>query len=801
MSKNNPVKIITRTLSKYKGQTFILFFLTLLPGLFYTFLDIPITAVNNASSQVCTGSEPEQFRFMVSVPSSNITQSNAENESMASESPSNINQPNIENESSASKSPSNIDQLNAANDRLKSKYGFTSELVRKKFLQQNSYDKKCNFYIKLMPESINTPIFLTGKAPSRNGEVAVSKLFAEKHKLSPGSPPIEIDGKDYDVSGIYIAPDEVVAYDQAKSPDMSSDTNARILMLENDFKAVNRDENIYFVGRFATEDDDYIRNQISSLTKEDTILYATMSSEYTEVSELATAISRNTQLMFFMLFAVCLILLVSILIQITNQFASYRKSIGTLMSMGFSRPNVVFSYSIYFFVFAAAALSGMILGFFMSYSQVEIISNSYNVAFAEPSVDWLKWLIFLGAATLPLTLFVMVLAYKETKKMPLALMSGSNNKQRVSVFVKGVKNVTSSMKLKNRVKISVVVHKAGRLISILLAFFIAYNLLGASLAITYSMERTLSDYEDFLKFDHIEYYDSVRTENKGSQYDSNADVFIDENVKLIQNTTKGEDIGIPLKMQGLWQDQKSIGIDNTLLANGVIISQIAASKYGIATNDDLQFLIDDVYYRYIVVGINEAASDNKIYIDIRKMYEWNKYTEGDYTGAYITGKSKEQDVYDSIRNEDLIKFYKDYNEHVGATVSGALLLVSFVIALSLIILMAIFNYNDTIVHVALAKFLGYRNRLVNNMFVNVFDPVGVIGCLLGALSLPFLLNWLEKVLIVQSAFSSDYYTFFKATPKDMAITFVALMFCYGFCKFSINLVTRRRSIASVLKSE
>ncbi|MCL1918565.1 MAG: ABC transporter permease [Peptococcaceae bacterium] len=627
--------------------------------------------------------------------------------------------------------------------------------------------------------------------------MAVSKLFAEKNGLSVNSP-LKIDNKSYVVSGIYIAPDEVVAFDQTKSPDMSPDTNARILMLEDDFKAVNRDESIYFVGRFISEDDTFIYNKVLALAQEETILYATMSSEYSEVAELSGFVTLNTQLMIFVLSAVCVILTVALLIQITNQFTRHRKSIGVWMTTGFSRKQVVIPYSIYFFVFVAAAFSGMMLGFLMSYSLVEGASNGFNADLAQPSVDWLKWLLFLGATAVPPTLLTMFLAHRETKKMLRSLICGPNANQRINAFIRRISIVTSFMKFENRAKASTVVHKGVRLMSMLLTFFISYNLLGAGLAINSSVDSTLSDYKEFLKFDRIEYYDSAMIDNSVSAHNLNTDVFIDENVKLIKNTTKNIDIGVPMKLQGLSQDQQSIGVNSSLLTNGVIISQMAASKYGIAVNDELQFLIHDNHYTYKVAGINAAGFDSKIYIDIDEMYYWDKYTTGDYTGTYVSSMSKGQDVYDSIRSEELIKFYEAYGQSTG-TVSGAMLIVAFVISMVLIILTAVFNYKDGMTKVALGKSLGDSNRKVNNMFVNVFDPVGAVGCFLGMLSLPFLLYQLEKVMISESELSSDYYIFFRASWQDMVIALIALMFFYGICKFSINLATRTRPIVRALQ--
>jgi len=117
----------------------------------------------------------------------------------------------------------------------------------------------------------------------------------------------------------------------------------------------------------------------------------------------------------------------------------------------------------------------------------------------------------------------------------------------------------------------------------------------------------------------------------------------------------------------------------------------------------------------------------------------------------------------------------------------------------LIILTAVFNYKDGMTKVALGKSLGDSNRKVNNMFVNVFDPVGAVGCFLGMLSLPFLLYQLEKVMISESELSSDYYIFFRASWQDMVIALIALMFFYGICKFSINLATRTRPIVRALQ--
>ena len=751
------IKNILRNIFKKKIQTLVLFLLVLVAGLIFTYFDIPLTSIKNAFTQLQTESKMEQFRFMVSG------------------------------------SYDDLEKLIAASNTLGEKYGFVSEPVRKKFVQQEYNNKKCNFYIRPLQKNINTAIFITGSRPYVQGQIAVSKLFAEGNGLMTGSR-IKIDGNDYVVTGIYISPDEIAIFDATKSVDISADVNAGILMTADDFQAVNKYESIYFVGRFAVEDEDYLHSQVSNLSKEDNVLFAALSTEYQEISILTTLIDSNTSFMLFALVLIYIILSVAIFIQISNQFTTYRKPIGVLISMGVSRQKVAYSHGVYFFLFSIATALGMVIGFFMADTVVEFFSNSYNAILVRPPIDWPRILVFGAVVTAVLTLFVVLFANGEAKKKPLTLIYTSNDKQAVGLFIRTVKKVISALRFENRIMISIAAHKRGRLFLMLLAFFIAFNLLGTGIAIENSTGNAFEEYKQYIKFDRMDIYDVV-TNNATERY-RGADIFIDTNVKLIKNTATSTNINNTFILEGISQNQVSLGINGKKLMEGLILPRAAALKYGINVGDELQFLINGGYFRYKVAEINESAFDNKIYININELYKMDQYKTGDYNGAYVSNDSREQDVLYSIRSEDLIDFSAFLNQ-TTESVSGMLLALSVIISLALIILVAAFNYNDVMAHVALFKFFGYSNRKSNNMLINVFDPVGLLGCVLGMFSIPYLSKLFETAMLA----SSDYYVPFKATWIDRIVALLALMILYAVCKFIINLFIKRWTAASILKME
>ncbi|MCL1853615.1 MAG: ABC transporter permease [Peptococcaceae bacterium] len=751
------IKNITRSLSKKKIQTGVLFLLVFLAGLIFTYFDIPLTALKNATDHLFENTKTEQFRFMISG------------------------------------SSSDTDHLYAGNEFLTSKYGFESEPVRKKFVQQEFNNKKCNFYIRPIQKMINAPIFLKGSAPSGNGQVSISKLFAEKNGLMVGAH-IKIGNKDCVVSGIHIAADSVVVLDATKSVDVARDTNADVIMPEHDYDAVDKAESVYFVGRFAIDDEDYIHSQVSNLSKEDIVLFANVSTEYQEISVLPTVINANTGFMFFALFLVYTVLGISIFIHVFIQFASYRKPIGVLLTIGVSKSRIVFSHGVYALVFGAATALGLIVGFYMTDGNIADLSDTFNVVITQPPIDWLKVILFWMAVTVALTLFVMLYAYIETKKRPLALIYSSDSRMKIGVFGRIIKKMVAFLKFENRIKVSIAVYKQGRFLMMIFVFFIACNLLGTGLSIQNSTANAYFNYKEFIKFDHVEIHDTIQ--NDLSESDGNADVFIDTSVKLIKNVTANTSINTTLTMEGISIYQKSLGIDSKKLENGIIIPHTVASRYGIALNEELQFLIDGEYYRYRVTDINGTAYDNKIYIGISELYKMSQYNVGDYNGAYVLNDSKERDALYSMRSEDLVDFSASINQS-SESVSGMLLLLSIAISLALIILVAAFNYNDVLPHVAVFKFLGYSNRKSNDMLINVFDLAGIIGCLLGVFSIPYLAKAFEIAMMV----STEYYMPFQATWFERIATVFALMFLYGFCKFAINTITKGRVPATVLRSE
>lgn len=782
------VKSVLRTIFKRKLQTGVLFVLLLVAGLLFTYISTSILAIENSKMDLEAKSNPEQFRFMLS-------------KSFSDDDIAQMIEDYDIDQNDFSKSMEDLVKIYHIDitkyfekdlESLERLYSFSSEPVRRKFVQQKIKGAFVNLYVTLLHKNINTPTFVIGNIPIDSGEIAVSKLFAEKNNLTEGSV-FAIHGREYIISGIYIAPDQINIYNTAKSVNISTESNAGILMLKSDFDALNEKDDIYYVGVFNNKNDNEARETIVSMSKEENVLFAQMSSEYQETSILTTLLNSNSSLMIFGLLLLYIILGFAIVIQISNQFRYYKKSIGVLLAMGISKFKIALSYSVYFIVFGTATAIGMTLGYFLSDSFIVSLSDMYNIIITKPLANWPMFIKFAIITTLALTFFVVAIAYFEAKKRPLDLIK-TMDKQKIGIVGKSIKRMVSFLSFGTRVKISMAVRKYGRLISMLFTFFIAFNLFGTGLAINNSTANISTDYKNYIKFNHVDYYDELISD-KPAAYNT-ADIFIDEAVKLIKNKTTGEDINYTFTLEGISSEQISLDLPSASLAEGVLIPLTMAVKHDISVNDELQFLIDSKNYEYKVIGINPTSVDDKIYMDILNLYELDKFEPGTFNGAYIRDDIYSNEAVYSIKSEDLVEISSAFNQST-ASICGLLFILSIIISVALIVLVTTFNLNDGLTHVALFKFFGYSNRKANNILINVFDPIAICGCILGIFTLPYFLSSFELVLLS----SSQYYTPFRANITDIVLTAFVLLMIYQVCKVIFNVISKKRTIASILKSE
>lgn len=784
----NIVKSIFRTIFKRKLQTGVLVVFLLVAGLVFTYISTSISAIENSKMSLEANSNPEQFRFMLS-------------KSFSDDDIAQMIEDYDIDQNDFSKSIEDLIEIYHIDitkyfekdlESLESLYNFSSEPVRKKFVQQKINGDSVNLYVTLLHTNINIPTFVIGSIPIDSGEIAVSKLFAEKNNLTEGSI-FAINGKEYTISGIYVAPDQINIYDTTKSVNISTGSNAGILMLKSDFDALNEKDDIYYVGVFNDKSDSEAREAIVNMSKEENVLFAQMSSQYQEISVLTTLVNSNSSLMTLGLLFLYIMLGFAIIIQFSNQFKYYKKPIGVLLAMGISKLKIALSYSVYSVVFGLATVIGMTLGYFLSDSFIVSLSDMYNIVITKPSANWPMFIKFAVITTLALTFFVIAIAYCETKKRPLDLIK-TMDKQKIGIVGKLVKKMVSFLSFGTRVKISMAVRKSGRLISMLFTFFIAFNLLGTGLAINNSTANINTEYKNYINFDHVDYYDELMLD-KPTSY-NNTDIFIDETAKLTKNKTTGKDINYTVTLEGLSSKQTSLNLSSDSLSEGVLISLTTATKHDISVNDKLQFIIDGKYYEYKVIGINPVSLDDKIYIDISNLYELDKFESGTFNGAYVRDDTHSDEAVYSIKSEDLVKISSAFNQST-ASISAFLFILAIVISVALIILVTTFNLNDGLINVAIFKFFGYSNRKANNILINVFDPIAICGCILGIFTLPYLLSLFESILLS----SSQYYIPFKANITDMVLTAFVLIIIYQVSKVIFNAISQKRTVASILKSE
>ncbi|MDD3392878.1 MAG: ABC transporter permease [Bacilli bacterium] len=655
-------------------------------------------------------------------------------------------------------------------DKLAEQYEFTYEIESAKVYKEDKYIYKAIVYDT--SKKINIPYLIEGNYPTNDNEITVLKDFALNNDLEIGDY-LTINSVDYKIVGYMFASDNIYPLISISTPFFDNKYNNIIFMNEatyQEFSGVS--ESVYSVKLNETNFDNRA-NFSSSGTEESTDNpIGTFLEEQTGVVSfgidsilriIRTDMIKSefdpnrtfTEAFMYLLLGIS-VFVIGVITK--KRIDDERLQIGVLKSLGYNTFSIATSYLVYPIIGSLiGGIFGYLIGILLNAPITKLFTGYYNLPINGLEFDS-KYLF--NSVLIPMLLLsslCYIIALFMLRKKPLDLLKeGSNLK--VNIFSKMVTFITKPLSFKKRFKYSLAFRSLGKLLivsltSLCAGLLIVLTLIGMNL-FSSMIDKTFEN----VNYDYVVSYYTLQ-----EGYDENADLILSKESSITSivdsdgNEKTFDEESADISLIGLDQELKYVDLvdndNNTLvssLQNGIIINSNVKELLGIDIGDTIT-LADNSNLSYQVVGIVEEYFTSNIYIDRATLCEdlettlsYNtKYTSD--TKYRSNSELSEEEINSISSIIDFVDLKRNIENRIEIFNTVIYVIIGFASLMALIIIAVIANIivEENKKTISLMKVMGYKNKEISNIVLNIYTPFVVIFYLL---SIPIMIEILKAII-------------------------------------------------------
>ena len=712
-------------------------------------------------------------------------------------------------------------------DNLKDKYNFTYEKELSKTVQNGKH------LIKVLPynkdKKMNKVYLVKGKLPVNNNEITMLEATAKKNNIKIGDT-YKINNKEYKVVGFTYAPDYIYPLISLSMPIYDEANNNVIYINNNNYDEVTGiNENSYSIrynfkpNRKYKIDNSYaetkkfkdpvfkIFNEENIVIGMDTVL------RMTRIGALQLEFASDRLFAEYFMYLLLAISVIIIIIITKKRIEDERLQIGVLKSLGYNKFSIALSYLVYPVI---GSLIGGILGFIIGNIVSEPISTVLRSYYIVPltnysiNFNYLKTSIFVPMIVLSILSYLIALLMLRKKPLQL-LREGSNLK--VNIFSKLVNKITKILPFNLRFKYSLAFRSLGKLFIVTITAFLTGLLLTLILIGSNLFSNVIDKSFGGMDYKYIVYMKGLYEFDKK---DSKSDYILDETLyldKVISKSGKAKKVDKEqsISLNGIDLDSKYIKLldkkEKDLKyklkdENGVIISRNMKENLKLDIGDTLYIKYEDLKFSYKVIDISEEFMGFTAYANREGLAKKNKINKNSYSTIFSINE-KYSDMSKLNRDESNNIAYLMNMEDLKSNIekqmdrfNGSIYIVIFFASLmALIIIMVIANIvvEENKKTISLMKVLGYENKRISSIVLNIYTPFIIIAYLL---SIPVMTKILKK--IVDALVGDTNITIpIEADPLTLFIGLIGLLTAYYLALAFSKRVLNKIPLAIALKRE
>lgn len=629
-----------------------------------------------------------------------------------------------------------------------------------------------------VPTEINKASVLKGKKPSKDNEMALDRLYAINNDIEVGDS-IKINNKKFKVTG-YVALSNYTAVFKKNSDLMFDATNFGVaIVTEKGFKDLNQKEIHYsysykFNDKNLTDKEkrDKSKDIINILSSKTVITSYTLEENNQSIHFAGDDIGKDKSMMIWLLYILIFIMAFIFAVTIINTIDSESVVIGTLLSSGYSKWELVRHYcKLPIAVSLVAAVIGNILGY--SFFK-NLMANLYYSSYSFPTYKTM-WNAeaFVLTTIVPIAIMIVInviaLAH-ELSISPLKFLRHDLSKKKNKKALK-----LPNFKFKTRFRLRVIIQNISNYIVLFVGILFSTFLLLFCLMMPTTIDHTKDSIKDSLisKYQYI-LKTQVETEN------DDAEKFATYSVKLNKKLYDSDE---EVTVYGIQDDSRYVKLDYDEDSTGVYICDGILKKYGVKVGDkiELKDSYNDKKYKFKVLGTYDYPSGMAIFMNIDSFNNVFEYDKDYFNGYLSNSKIKDIDevyIASTIKLSDMTNLCDQLTSSMGdmfdmCTVVCGILYIVLMYLLTKVVIEK--NSNS----ISMVKVFGFNDKEVSSFYLHATTIVVIVSLIISIPISQCLLSILFKEIMKSMtgwlSMYIDTITYLK--------TFVIGIICYAIINF------------------
>ncbi|MBP1745025.1 MAG: hypothetical protein H6Q58_2003 [Firmicutes bacterium] len=658
--------------------------------------------------------------------------------------------------------------------------GFSLELREYKTLDFEYGGKSNKALIAKDSERINLSYMEEGVKPSKDNEIALNKIYADKNLIKIGDS-FTLENRSYKVTGFVLFPDYTLpTFDNTFNVDTG--LQVLVLMTDREYEDIDAKEGFRLSGTNLTDseiDTAYDKDKLPFVTQ--IIRTATNMRSGAIYDELTQG--RVTGLVLSIFIAAIAVIIVSIMI--SNLLHSERGQIGILKAMGYRRLEIAVPY---FLSVVIMAFIMLIIGYIIGSYYAEPLKRLYLDFYLLPAVRIAQSItVFATAIFVPLFFFAVfsgAIIYRMLGEGPLELLKPHETTS-LNWLSKYVSRLLTKAKGKTKFKYLHAIRSTGSFAIFFIGIMFSTLLITFSFMMNGMMERMTVGYLHNVDYKYQSYADFTKRipEPKSGE----------EKFLIYPFAYIGDKV---VSLEGLSPENRLYKLYNESgeditghIQNDAVITKQLSLKLDIREGDTIKIKVNKDYYSFTVAGFTDEYTSDTVYLNISRLsniVSENK-TSRLYSGIYSTSEPSSEYYSMIISKEGIIEQSKSMANYTDFMIN-IMIWSSAVISASILFVLTSFTVEKNYYAISLLKVLGYKRREVNSMILNSYFVYALISY---AASMPIalaILKWMETLFLEEYGIIIPL----KFNPADMLKGLAILV-----AIFLIGTYASRRKIANI----
>ena len=713
-------------------------------------------------------------------------------------------------------------------DNLKEKYDFYYELEYSKIVQNKKQ------LIKVIPynkdKKINKIYLLKGKLPTHEKEITMLEAYAKKNNLKIGDK-YKINDIEYKIVGFTYAPDYVYPLISISMPIFDEKNNNIVYVYNDDYNNITGiNDNSYAikynfktdrkfeisVGQEENTSSEFNDPILKIFNEKDSVsMDVNTALRITRVGALQLEFASDRLFAKYFLYLLLLISVVIIVVITKKRIEDERLQIGVLKSLGYNKYSIATSYLVYPILGSIiGGLLGFMIGVLVHEPIASVLRSYYTVPLSNYVInfDYLKTSILIPMILLSIISYLIAIIMLQKKPLSL-LKEGSNLK--VNFFSKLVNKFTRILPFNLKFKYSLAFRSLGKLFIVTITSFctgllITLILIGSNL-FNNMIDKSFSG----INYKYIAYFNSIYSFDKkdeSSEYILSTTLELD---KIIDKNNKEKKIekDTTITINGIDKESKYIKLldeNNKNIINkledGIILNKNAKENLKLEIGDRIKVKYKDLTLEYKIVDFNEEYMGITGYVKREDLATKLNVDKNSYTTIY--SNNNKYNEMDKLTKEEAEKItyllsVDDLKENINKQMdrfNGSIYIVIFFASLMTLIIIAVIAnivVEENKKTISLMKVLGYENKRISNIVLNIYTPFIIIAYIL---SVPVMISILK--LIIKAIVGDIGVTIpISIDPLISLLGLIGLLIAYYVALFMSKKILNKIPLAVALKRE